>query len=665
MRSRKIAPRRTTRQTVANEEIDAIHDLELKHQESIHQIDLIGKEEDTRRAKMQCLLLHDDNTSIKSKLAAAEETTKQLRDKCDQYENQLQEAQRKAQNQDTQSRLREKEIVNLKTELDAINSAMQDATSISQRYHAATAELTKLKPELEHLRAQMDDYQQLIATKLQLERSLNQAEVQLETERRAVQRVQEKANQRAEEELRDRINELENQVSADQRQGERNSEELRKATQRADDLVIELDKTKSNLQQVKFELKSAKDAIKSMEKVSNSDNTISLQTEVKEKSEALEETREQLKQAKSEIRKLKSSEEEIENLKSQLKEAQSHLKTTRAELKAQKSSTTFTQKTSLPTGKIETSKSAQSKIKKRVTEIAEQTTFLDSPELNRRPTKKRPLDLAEKSNFSITPFLNRTKELEEVIDEDGELEDSILHVSKNLGKEISKSTNKKTILEKHDGDEQVEEQEEAEEVNVKAPKPKQKRVKKTSVVTSTIGEPKKRGRHAKSALSELVSAEKSADNFFCEEGIVTTGSSKTFGLDDVMEEDEEDLLAGTPEVAAPKTRKGILKKPPGQNESGVAIDTASLDNLDKELDGKRKKRRLIGNVGKTLFDDEDGEEESVPAETRKIVSKGKLSGKGMVAKAKVGKAGGLNAFGKAFSPLKKEKRGGVQHSFLQ
>jgi predicted nucleic acid-binding Zn-ribbon protein len=82
-----------------------------------------------------------------------------------------------------------------------------------------------------------------------------------------------------------------------------------------------------------------------------------------------------------------------------------------------------------------------------------------------------------------------------------------------------------------------------------------------------------------------------------------------------------------------------------------------------DVEPKKKKRKLLGTV-KTLFDEEDGEATKRPAK----VSLGPVRslGKGGLAGGKIGVQSGLGAVTGAvgaFSPLKKDKRGG-QASFL-
>ncbi|KAJ2901711.1 hypothetical protein MKZ38_001521 [Zalerion maritima] len=662
----------------------AIHELELKHHDNVHQIDLTGKDEDVRRMKMRYIVLRDENASLKTKVSQTESTNEELDAQCAQFQHQIQELQRQAKEQEAQRKSKDKEISNLRAELDGINEALRDSNSTTQKYHTTSAELSRLKPEVEHLRTQMADYQELIATKLSLERSLNQAEVELESEKRASQRARGKANHKAEEELRDRISELENQLSTEKRQMERLRSDSEDASSRNESLQADLDKATTQTKELEAELKDAKNTIKSHRKAVSADNSADLQVELEQANEALAEVKGQLKQTKTELKRSNASEHDIESLRAQLKEAKSDLKSVRAELRAQNNVLAVHNEPAL--SRKGPNKAAAAKPKKRVNEIvAEQTTFLDSPEITKRPAKKRVLDLvAEKSNFSITPFLNRTKELEEVIDEDGELEDSILQASKNSlsNKVVPQPTEPEPEPEPEAENKSAGEPENPVEevVQEAAPKRKQKRVTKASA--ATVQEPKKRGRPSKAALSESASAKKNATISAKTEGKSAKASAVSFGLEKVVEEDEEAEASGSqsdkaPEMLAVSIPKGILKKsaaassaaPP--NETLSSAENLSLDSLDKELDGKRKKRKLVGGLGKTLFEDEDGEGEPAPiaaaaaAESKKAAGgKVRLAGKGAAAKARLGKIGGLDAFGKTFSPLKKDRRGGVQHSFL-
>lgn len=42
-----------------------IHELDMKHQSNVHQIDLVNKDEEARRLKLRVLTLRDDNATLK------------------------------------------------------------------------------------------------------------------------------------------------------------------------------------------------------------------------------------------------------------------------------------------------------------------------------------------------------------------------------------------------------------------------------------------------------------------------------------------------------------------------------------------------------------------------------------------------------------------------
>ena len=104
------------------------------------------------------------------------------------------------------------------------------------------------------------------------------------------------------------------------------------------------------------------------------------------------------------------------------------------------------------------------------------------------------------------------------------------------------------------------------------------------------------------------------------------------------------------------------------NEAGhmETITELSVPSIGEDLEQKKKKRKLLGNgLGKTLFDDDDGEH--VKAVSRAPLglakgfgplSKGGLAGsKGST---RLGPAAGAAAFG-SFSPLKKDKKASTEN----
>ena len=83
-----------------------------------------------------------------------------------------------------------------------------DSTKVLAEKLALSRELAVLKPEIDHLRSQIDHQKDVLAEKLALERQLNSLEVELANERRAAQKAlqrQESRDTEAEEQLQQRL----------------------------------------------------------------------------------------------------------------------------------------------------------------------------------------------------------------------------------------------------------------------------------------------------------------------------------------------------------------------------------------------------------------------------------------------------------------------------
>ena len=78
------------------------------------------------------------------------------------------------------------------TELQSMTHATQDSANLLAEKLALTRELAVLKPELEHLRVQVDQQQATLSEKLTLEQQVNTLEAQLENEKKAVKRAMQK-----------------------------------------------------------------------------------------------------------------------------------------------------------------------------------------------------------------------------------------------------------------------------------------------------------------------------------------------------------------------------------------------------------------------------------------------------------------------------------------
>lgn len=561
----------------------------------------------------------------------------------------------------------------------------QDSTRVLAEKLALSRELAMLKPEIEHLRSQVAHQKDVLSEKLALERQLNTLEVELANEKRAAQKALQRHESRdneAEDELRQQVADLEKKLASEQKttnkskkiQGNPQSlaeEELRrqvaeleqklaaeqKASEKArkthqkvqSDVEGELRQQISDLEKkLSVEQRAAQKA-----KRSQDSGDREAQTDLQDKVEELEkqlvsEKREAERAQKANEKEVAAARDQIEMLTQRVEEFKGKLRETRAELKEARAELTQarTTTTSVPIKNDDEPKKALSKTKagkkRHANEISVDEMMLDTPGNTegrvKRPLKKRGIDfttVGEKSTFSITPFLNKSNTINvtETIEEEVE-EPSILE---------GKGDSAVPIIEP--------EAETTEDIPV-AERPAAKSVAKALKATKpkppTANQKKARGRPKAQALTE------SSPNRIVAAAPKSKSPNKPSTLEKVIEEQEE-----TGQENAPTNKKA----------ASAATSSEDTSNASSEFpEPKKKKRKLLGASNKgTLFDkDEDAGEADAPGTTAATVA---TKRKPIGLKASSTRKGPVSALargafgGKAFSPLKKDRRG-VGASFL-
>lgn len=574
-----------------------------------------------------------------------------------------------------------------------------DSTKTLTEKLALSRELAVLKPEIEHLRSQVSHQKDVLSEKLALQRQLSSLETELANEKRAAEKAtqrQESEDNQVSEELQRRVADLEKQLAAEKKASQKakkaqekgqtdTAEELRQqvadlekklaAEQKASETArkthqkVQSDAEADLRQQVadlEKKLANEKRAAQKAKRSQDSDDKES-QSELQQKVQELEEKL--VSEAREAERARKASEKEaatandqvemltqrVEEFKNKLKETRAELKEVRAELsQAQSVPVRTTTTTTVPLKDNETKRplsKAKAAKKRGANEITVDEMMMDTPGhvegRNKRPLKKRGVDfttVGEKSTFSITPFLEKsnTINLAETIEEEDE-EPSIL---------IGKGDPGAPIVEP--------EPETTEDIPIvteqKPAKSVAKALKATKPKAMDTTQKKARGRPKAQALKE------SSPNTNAPSGTNTRTSpqNKSSSLEQVVEEPEES--ARSENIPAATTKAKSTSNPTA--DSAVDTGNSSLENPEP----KKKKRKLLGTSNKgTLFDkDEDaGEAEPMaPPKTAAAAGGGKRKPVGL--KASKGPVSSLakNAFGgKAFSPLKRDRRG-VNASFL-
>ncbi|KAH8820981.1 hypothetical protein F5884DRAFT_766082 [Xylogone sp. PMI_703] len=520
--------------------------LEVAYQESLRKTDMIVQDEAARRLRLQILLLENQNDELHEQLAVGEERIDGLEEEGERLQLELQAAQDYSSHYANELRLKERELNNLKVELDSMNGANMDSTKILTEKLSLARELATLKPEVEHLRSQVAFQQTVLAEKLALQRQVFTLEVELENEKRASKRAAEKDSNDNEiaAELKQQIEDLQKEHAREKREMERKLKESEKESQESEARISLLE---SKLEQMRTKLRASKE---------------------------------------------------------QLKECQTEL----AQARAAASKTSETSKQSNPTSKTSRKRTAL--------EISSDAA-IGTPDgvagRGKRGVLKRgkveQTILGEKSTFSITPYLNRTataipgssdqkKDEEEA---EGKLESGPEQV-KATPQELSEQDT--TIISDTPITPASHVPKSRKRAIAKPVKTDEDRLQaaKTGEVSNSQLPPKKP--QAKSKLGKAV-----------EEG------------------DDENSQPETGEEPPNKEAKSQDSKPP-------KLQLKSTEDTEP----KKKKRKLL-NGGKTLFDEDDAEASKRPA-------------KPLGVQRLLGKRGVKGANATAFSPLKRERKGG-------
>jgi hypothetical protein len=341
-----------------------IHDLDLKHQGYLHQIELTQRDEDIRRLTIRLLLLRDNAASLQDRISTQEQEHRQLVRQRDQIAQALNKAEATADQYNARIEKQNNDIAHLKvrsatpifhsvannhvqSRVQTQGETAQESTKLNQEKLSLSRESDRLRKELEHLKSQISNHQSVVAEKLDLQRQLDTLEVELANETRSKRRAQEKEDH-ALDELRNRADEAEKRLASEKKEREK--------MQRSHGLVLA-------------------EAHGERERVE--ERVAGLQTKLKRAHSDLDDAKSELARCRADLEKARSS---------------------AIRPKAMINSSVVNRKRPLA-------------------QQPEESVPILTPEVDRvslqRPAKKRGIEhsmLGEKSAFSVTPFLNRSKD---------------------------------------------------------------------------------------------------------------------------------------------------------------------------------------------------------------------------------------------------------------
>jgi hypothetical protein len=572
-------------------------------------------------------------------------------------------------------------------ELKAMEDVTFDSNRLLSEKLALTREMSSLRPEVEHLRAQVEANQGLLADKLSLQRQISTLQVELDNEKRTSARTMAKQGKKNEqdEEMRAELEELRKALAQEKKDRLKAEALIAKAEKVAQKVQADLESQQQATErlQTKLDKASSKETIKAAKKAEERDAGMAeLENELeKEKTarENIEETskqheadlaelRQELEQAKRENKKAERANskkpqqnddqadqlrQELEDEKRERSKAAKEYKKSVADMQSRYNAlddklSAFREKLRSTKEKIkekdaeiealqsatvkpsiETSK-ASTNARKRMVATVEPETNLGTPgdgfpaKKAKRAASVATNAIGDTSNFSLTPFLNRKS--------------SMVPAS--------------PIVEEEDEEEEEEdamagaehEKTPTAEPKKAAKKPTVPKTKPLAPAASNKGNAKTAARKkATSAVLEVVTeeaSELSGDHHSSENAPITVPLKDA---DDGQSRKQKGLV---PKI---KPRKSLM----------------SFAAFTEEPALEKKKKRKLGEpkssaLGKTLFDDAD--EDALPAKP--------TSGKGIFAARALGKSvlgrgpvrpisGGYKMLGDenfSFSPLKKERK---------
>lgn len=568
-----------------------------------------------------------------------------------------------------------------------MENVTSDSNKILSEKLALSREISSLRPEVEHLRAQVESNAGLLTEKLALQRQLTTIQAELENEKRNSARALAKQGKKMEqdEDLRGELEEVRNELATEKKERMKAEAGLTKAEKAMEKVQADLESQQQTTEklQAKIEKLSKKEASKANKRDEEHDAAIEeLRQELEQEKTArlraekasknsgqrdaeVEELREELEQEKRERQKAEkaskkgsqSADTQVEAVKKELEEEKRERKKqekefnkTLAELQGR--NTVLDDKLSAFREKLRTTKE---KLKEKEAELERADRAQTAPPAKiasavaskpaTKNARKRIAATAEPETMLGTPgdgFPAKKAKRGTSVSAVGDT--STFSLTPFLNR-TGNATHASPIVEE-DEEEEAEEEAAQEQATPTAPPKKaskaaQPKVKALAPSASSKANAKPRKKNPAPAL-DMVSEEAS------ELSHNTSKDSENAPVTIPVKDDDEPSKKsnGAPKI---KPRKSLMSFATFAEEPAAE---------------KKKKRKLGASAGKTLFDAEDGED---AAPLKPVgVSKGLFAARAL-GKSVLGKqgqqrpiSGGFNMMSEeafTFSPLKKDRRG--------
>lgn len=429
--------------------------LELQYEHARQLVSTITSTEALRALRFDTHILQDDNDELRDLLAQEETRAETFEQLVTEHVQRADAAEARLAEVEEALRAREQDVGTLQAEAKALQTSAADSEAFLTEKLALTRELSILRPELAHCRAQAAAAETLLAEKLELQRQLTAAQCEVENARRDVKRAMAKRrNTGVEIAQEEQVEELKRQLAKEKRarlrleeaaeatQADISVDEVRKelarekrARQKAEE-ALEAAQENTQVEDVRRDLlkeKKAKQRLEEslealqadLEKAQKQATRAAKRAEESNDSaatdEQLDELRQELAREKKERARLERSaqkaadefeaqkstlDDKLGQFRTKLKATKEKLKETEAELAAVRAA----QSLAVPATK--TAAAAQNTKKRAATQIDPDATNFgtpgDGPVAKRGRNKALFPAVGDKSTFSITPFLNRT-----------------------------------------------------------------------------------------------------------------------------------------------------------------------------------------------------------------------------------------------------------------
>jgi len=422
---------------------------------SDYKITLLTRENDILNLRHNLHTLADDNDELRDLLQTEEARADAFETLVRTNLTRAEEAENALSDVESDLRAREQELQVLVAEKEALKNVSSDATAALREKLALTRELSQLRPQIDHLRAQASATETLTTEKLALQREITNIQIELEKARRETQRaLAKRRNTGVEIAQEEQVEELKRALAEEKRararaeeaaaedSGDKGVDDVRKLLAkerkarvkaeealeaanegtRVEDVRRDLlreKKDKVRLEEVVEELTAEVERVKNRaKKRSGGDEPFAADGEVQQlRADLVKEKKDRVKAERSAALAAAEFEAQRATLDDKLQQFRVKLKSTKEKLKAAETELASAREgkqaaTTKTLPSIASAPAAKANPKKRpAAQLDPEASHLGTPGDGPAAKKNRKIaaqGVGDKSTFTLTPFLNKT-----------------------------------------------------------------------------------------------------------------------------------------------------------------------------------------------------------------------------------------------------------------